>query len=612
MSPRLIILIILLAGAVITAIGPARKGKQNDGIHDLQETLLSDMFHPHYTGEVIPTPQKAQYFDTDSDLTTARILISGNAETPLRHGVREIADRISVMGGTKPQIEEKPELPRHAAMIQTAPVPTNIIRRLWETKTLHPPKHKEGYTLSVVETADKGAIFISGKDALGAFWGCQSLLQLLRTERGRVLCRNMKIVDFPAFEIRSFKIGGSHTAVETLGMWCPAAKFNTFNICYTSMGLDKWSKPDQRYLRLLDRLTEHLLPRGVDVMMFINPYFAHEHPFQIANDADLEKLIDTSSLGLKKGCRKVMLCLDDFASKPQAGPRLFVLSDETDRHIFHDDLSRAHIHLLNHWHRHLKGRFPRSELFTVPSYYWTPSGAYRQDAERYLRHLGRSVPKTLNLVWTGPYVRSTVITQKDIEAHTARIGRKPFLWDNTIYASHDPPDYFLDLFKTVYPEIFWKLINKGCHYNAGATEAYRVGLLCIADYLWNPEAYNPDISLRKAIRVVAGNENEAVNPLIEFRDIYYQLREKTLPLLLKCQDAAIKRNPAHPSAGGKDCELTDAENLFTKGDRLVAEIASRCFNQGLVREAITRWANLSAIRHDLLYDGSAVPIMQIP
>lgn len=50
--------------------------------------------------------------------------------------------------------------------------------------------------------------------------------------------------------------------------------------------------------------------------------------------------------------------------------------------------------------------------------------------DRYLETLGELLPAEVDIFWTGPLVLSPGYTSEDIAAISARIGRKPLLWDN--------------------------------------------------------------------------------------------------------------------------------------------------------------------------------------
>lgn len=50
--------------------------------------------------------------------------------------------------------------------------------------------------------------------------------------------------------------------------------------------------------------------------------------------------------------------------------------------------------------------------------------------ENYLEDLGRGLPASVDIFWTGSHVLAPGFTQADIDAVAARIRRKPLLWDN--------------------------------------------------------------------------------------------------------------------------------------------------------------------------------------
>ena len=121
--------------------------------------------------------------------------------------------------------------------------------------------------------------------------------------------------------------------------------------------------------------------------------------------------------------------------------------------------------------------------------------------------------------WTGPVMRSHTITREDVIRYSKLIRRKPYLYDNTIYDYHSPCEYLFDSYKPEYPQDFAKM-SSGIHFNG----FYKVGGIIQLDYAWNPDAYDPETSLRKALAIVGGED--MVDTLISFRDNYYRMKEK--------------------------------------------------------------------------------------
>ena len=536
-------------------------------------------------GEVMPTPQKVTYrdaflpvFDIQGGRPLARIVIRKDATLPERIGAQEVANRVRFLAGGKAALEigTGPAAERPWLTVGAAPA---------QPPALEPPKKPEGYA---IRPSDGGKrIEATAGEPLGLHWACQSLVQLLSVTNGKVVLRQAEIDDFPVFQVRSFKVGGTHETIEDMGRWSPSAKLNTFNVCYTTVGRDKWPDPPAEYRDLVGRLCAFLLPRGTDVMLFVNPYYLWEEHIQTSDPADLDALARTCSLALERGARKVMLCLDDFASKrDHRDPRrLYVVMNEEDKKQFGDDLAKANVALLNGWYQRMKARFPKATLLAVLPYYWLPGSFYREEGERNLREIGKATPSDLVIVWTGPRVRSTRVDRASVGKYTQLIGRKPFLWDNTLYAWHRPPHYFLDEFKTTYPERFWELTELGCHYNAGGGEAYKVGLWCVADYLWNPEAYDPKTALRKAVAIVGGAD--CVGLLLEFRDAFYEVREGRItglgkPAALLAEARRAKTNPFDAD------DLRAMREQIQRLPTLAAEIEKRCRNAALVGEVKQR------------------------
>lgn len=283
------------------------------------------------------------------------------------------------------------------------------------------------------------------------------------------------------------------------------------------------------YRERIRSLCEAASERGLDVTQFVNPLWTAGWEFDgldkitISDERDILDLAGTFAISLKAGARRAMLCLDDFSSKLGGPAPWYVITNPKDRRHF-KSLGEAHGHLARRLYEELRKIRPDVQLLVCPAYYWLPRGAYKAEGERYLREFGRLAPEEALVVWTGPVVRSRVIRREDFERYASLVGRKAlYLWDNTIYARHSPPLYLLDPFDTVYPERFWE-VTPGVHNNGGSGEVYKVGALCFAERLWNPEGYDPEEALRTAIEMVAGKE--AVGPLLRFRDAFYVLWDR--------------------------------------------------------------------------------------
>ncbi len=275
-------------------------------------------------------------------------------------------------------------------------------------------------------------------------------------------------------------------------------------------------------------LWDWAVPRGLRPMQFVNPLNVTgweddgKNKIQVSDPGQIDDLARTFRISLDRGGTWVFLALDDFASKLGGPASHYIITNEADRKAF-KSLGECHGVLVRELYKRLKQTHPRLRMIVCPAYYWVPKSRYKEEGEKYLREFGRLVPEDVLIAWTGPRVRSRRITLEQVRRFTELIGRKPYLWDNTIYARHAKPTYVLDPFDSDYPDRFWELTAGGLHNNGGVSEIYKTGCLVYADYAWNPEAYDPGASLDKALRMVLGEGCAA--DAKAFRDHYFAVRD---------------------------------------------------------------------------------------
>src|SRR5262245_36002173 len=81
----------------------------------------------------------------------------------------------------------------------------------------------------------------------------------------------------------------------------------------------------------------------------------------------------------------------------------------------------------------IRGRFPELRLLFCPTYY-SSSGVldrvFGERPARYLEQLGQGLDSSVDVFWTGPDVCSEVYPAAHLEAVTAALRRRPWIWDN--------------------------------------------------------------------------------------------------------------------------------------------------------------------------------------
>jgi hyaluronoglucosaminidase len=128
------------------------------------------------------------------------------------------------------------------------------------------------------------------------------------------------------------------------------------------------------------------------------------------------------------GARTFMVGFDDFAetlvhARDRArfgrGPRAY---------------GEANAYLLNAIDAALRRRGDSARLITVPADY---SGT---DDSDYLRGLRSRLRAGIQVMWTGPQVRSRDFSPRQARADARLVGRRPVVWDNWINNDGSPPD----------------------------------------------------------------------------------------------------------------------------------------------------------------------------
>lgn len=120
--------------------------------------------------------------------------------------------------------------------------------------------------------------------------------------------------------------------------------------------------------------------------------------------------------------------------------------------------------------------------------------------DSYLVTLGKKMDKDVQIMWTGDMVCAD-ITDSTLDWINARIGRECYIWWNfpvTDYITHimlQGPSYGLT------PNAKGRMAGFVSNPMEHA-EASKIALFGVADYTWNPEAYNPLVCWDAAIRAI--------------------------------------------------------------------------------------------------------------
>ncbi len=211
--------------------------------------------------------------------------------------------------------------------------------------------------------------------------------------------------------------------------------------------------------------------------------------YKYTSDDDFKLLINKIKSVYDIGIRNFGLLLDDIPWEFQY---------EEDEMTF-DSVVDAHIYLVNKTYNALKEIDTTINLTVCPTQYSGDCNEY------YITKFGCNIPADINLFWTGAEICSRVITVREANELTNATNHRPLYWDNF-------PVNDCEMFQEMHLGALIgrdKELYKHCEGIISNVmefaECSKIPLMTIADYLWNPLAYNPDESLKNAHNEMLGN-----------------------------------------------------------------------------------------------------------
>ena len=168
----------------------------------------------------------------------------------------------------------------------------------------------------------------------------------------------------------------------------------------------------------------------------------------------------------------------------------------------YDSIVDAHIALVNKAYTALKAFDSTVTLTVCPTEYSGDESGY------YISKLGQNIPSDVKMFWTGSEICSRILTCREADEFKRTTAHRPLYWDN--YPVNDAEMFqemhlgpVLGRDKHLYKSCDG-LISNVMEY----AECSKLPLMTIADYLWNPESYDPDESIANAQREILGDKAE--------------------------------------------------------------------------------------------------------
>jgi len=212
----------------------------------------------------------------------------------------------------------------------------------------------------------------------------------------------------------------------------------------------------------------------------------------------------------------------------------------------------------------------------------------------YVAALAEQLNRDIEVMWTGPDLRSAKINGAQAREFAAMVGRPPVLWDNYPVNDFRPTRLFLgpvvgrgaDLPRAV----------RGVLVNAmSQARASFVPLATYAAYLGNPAKYDPEAALRAAVAEVGGDAADALDQLVEFqRESHIAPRRQTAARLLEWMSMAAR---ATDRSGGPAVEHVEAE---LRGLEILPDALAGAAAPGLADE-VAAWSGKLAKAADVAH-----------
>lgn len=349
-------------------------------------------------------------------------------------------------------------------------------------------EQEEKYTLSVSDEK----VIIGATSRKGVFRACHTIARLIKSKE---LCEGT-LEDYPLFKVRGYIEGFyGHTWEEgkRLSVMGLMASYGMNTFYYAPKDdlyhREKWreSYPENE----LSQLKELFLTAKENMLDFywaIGPGLTYKY----TSDEDFNILIEKIKSIYDIGVRNFGLLLDDI-------PNEFQYPEDGEKY---NNIAEAHVELVNKTYKALKDFDSSIRLTVCPTQY---SGDENGD---YIVTFGKGIPEDVSLFWTGAEICSRVLTVREAKELEKATNHKPLYWDN--YPVNDCEMYHemhLDGIQGRDRDLYNScegIISNVMEY----AECSKIPLMTIADFLWNPVAYNKENSLKNAHREMLGEDAE--------------------------------------------------------------------------------------------------------
>jgi hypothetical protein len=258
------------------------------------------------------------------------------------------------------------------------------------------------------------------------------------------------------------------------------AKMNFLMNCYESLLDEKtrrnfWWKPfsDERKSAYAS-IAKACQQAGITFCFAMHPQINSDRPLNLNSQKDFEDFFAHFAWMQSLGVKWFSVSMDDVGGEDQAAQQA---------------------RFCNKFLQRLREKDPQAQLIFCPSVYAT---SMMWGHEKYLPALAMHLDKDIYVFWTGPDVVSLTISREDAEHFRKLIGHRLIIWDN--YPVNDgSPTLHLGPITGRDPELCQVADGYMANPMFTDTQIEHIPLYTMADYAYNPVAYDPLRSVGQAI-----------------------------------------------------------------------------------------------------------------
>lgn len=324
---------------------------------------------------------------------------------------------------------------------------------------------------------------------------------------------------------------------------------------------DRWMQPhSQQELDQFREWADAASKQGISFVYAISPGFGMEY----ASKTHLQALKDKFYSLYRQGVRQFALLYDDIPLQ---------LMHEGDQAAF-SHLAEAHAATARWIWEEINAWPETKKLLVCPTQYCGMGD------EPYITYLGRHLPRSVELFWTGRFVCSPYLTSQDAMRFLTYTQRCPLYWDN--YPVNDLA-MANELHIGPLRNRDHDLGNYAAGYVANAmssSEASKIPLMTAAEYLQNPQGYLADAAWDRAIEAVVGRKHAAAFRRFAEHVQGSFLHDRESPELLE----AFLQFRFHFLQGNRRDALRQLQDLFLEMEMTADELLNGLENRKLLAE----------------------------